>query len=176
MSPEPLTPIDNNPPDESSIGHGGNPRHRQGTEGGPHTPPHKRARQDPTSYDPLPKTPIRHLKRTADLSKNSTRCLQTPLGITATLHAGRSRGTSPRAAPSLSALHKRCVAQPPGGSYMVLHPHPHQNLQPPPLSAPPPSPNGGRKRTWDMSVVASRELKRRLSRDARRVVMERGSI
>ena len=85
MSPEPLTPIDNNPPDETAIGHGGNPRHRQGTEGEP-THKHTKREHVRTQRATTPSTrphPTSQ-KRTADLSKNSTRCLQTPPGITAT--------------------------------------------------------------------------------------------
>ena len=175
MSPEPLTPIDNNPPDESSIVHGGNPRHGQGTEEGPHTQTHKESASGPNELRPPPKDPNPTSQKNRRPLKELYQMPPDPTGDHSDVRADHA-AQAPGQPPPLPGLHKRCGAQPPGGSHMALHPHPHQNLQPPPLSAPPPSPNGGCKRTWEMSVVASRGMKRRLSRDARRVVMERGSI
>jgi hypothetical protein len=56
LSPEPLTPIDNNPPDKSSIRHGGGKTstgHRRGT---PHTTTQKSA-SGPNELRPPPKDP-----------------------------------------------------------------------------------------------------------------------
>lgn len=73
LSPEPLTPIDNNPPDESSIGHGGGQDIHRAPKGDPthhHTKERVRTQRATT-----PSQRPQHPKRTADLSKNSTRCL-----------------------------------------------------------------------------------------------------
>ena len=91
LSPEPLTPIDNNPPDESSIrtARGGKTStgHRRGT---PHTTTQKSA-SGPNEQRPPPKDPNPTSQRTLPDASRPHRGSQR--------RAGRSRGTSPRAAP-----------------------------------------------------------------------------
>ena len=142
MSPEPLTPIDNNPPDESSIVHGGNPRHGQGTEEGPHTQTHKESASGPNELRPPPKDPNPTSQKNRRPLKELYQMPPDPTGDHSDVRAEHAaQAQAPGQPPSLSVRLAQALCRPTAQRLTHGAPPspPHQNLQPPPLSAPPPN-------------------------------------